>query len=183
MGASSNACDDRRDDRGKDKTGTNRSEVIIGSDTKDEISGKGGDDVIDAGGGKDTVSGGRGDDIVHGGDGNDRLDGDRGDDRLYGGNGKDDLRGGAGDDVLVGGAGNDELDGGRGRDIAKYAGSVFDYKISIGCSTKVEDLNHADGDSGRDRLSDVEELHFDDRVIYLDGRNNDPLAKGCASKL
>jgi VCBS repeat-containing protein/ELWxxDGT repeat protein len=166
---------DRRDVR---IVGTNHSDLLVGTDSKDEISGKGGDDIIDAGAGKDTVSGGRGDDVVSGGGGNDELNGDSGDDRLDGGEGNDCLDGGAGDDILVGGAGNDELDGGRGRDIAKYAGSVFDYKISIdGCSAKVRDLNPADGDSGRDQLSDIEEIHFDDRVIYLDGRNNDPLAK------
>jgi ELWxxDGT repeat protein/VCBS repeat-containing protein len=175
MGSSFHGCDDRRDE---DKiVGTSGADVITGTGSKDEISGKGGDDVIDAGGGKDTVSAGRGDDVVSGGGGNDELNGGRGDDHLDGGDGKDDLHGGRGDDILIGGGGNDELDGGRGRDIAKYAGSVFDYKISIGCTTKVVDLNPADGDSGRDRLSGIEEIHFDDRVIYLDGRNNDPLAQ------
>jgi VCBS repeat-containing protein len=164
---------------GKDTVSGGRGDDILhGGDGNDKLDGGRGDDRLYGGKGNDRLHGGAGDDLLVGGKGKDGLDGGRGDDRLYGSKGNDRLSGGAGDDVLVGGGGNDKLDGGRGHDIAQYAGSVFDYRISIDrCSTEVKDLNAADGDSGRDKLSDIEEIHFDDRVIYLDGRNNDPLAQ------
>jgi hypothetical protein len=109
--------------------------------------------------------------LYRGGAGDDYIRGDNAGSSLLGGGGADTLIGGAAGDVLVGGAGNDTLIGGAGRDRALFTGPVRNYQI-----TRMTDGNTVvSGADGTDRLSGVEELWFDDRIIYLDG-NNSPLA-------
>ncbi|BCH35314.1 hypothetical protein MesoLjLc_72440 [Mesorhizobium sp. L-8-10] len=55
------------------RTGTNATEILGGTDDADTINGLGGSDRISGGGGTDTISGGDGADHVWGGDGNDIL--------------------------------------------------------------------------------------------------------------
>lgn len=125
-----------------------------------------------------------------------KIDGKDGDDTIIGGNANDKLKGGDGNDTLNGGAGNDKLDGGDGFDTAVFQGSVLDFSIVArtddgdddhhahhesdddgdDLSYVVSDLNPADGNQGTDTVEDVEALVFDDMTIYLDGRNNGPLA-------
>ena len=69
------------------------------------------------------------DDVLEGGAGNDVLDGGAGIDRLNGGIGDDVIDGGAGDDVVQASAGIDAVDGGDGNDMARFEGSLADYRI------------------------------------------------------
>jgi VCBS repeat-containing protein len=125
-------------------------------------------DVINGQGGNDTLSGLSGNDTLRGDAGNDVLDGGAGDDKVDGG---------IGDDRLIGGAGNDTLIGGAGIDVAVYAGVATDYAFTLGSSVTIKDLKAAvSGDEGTDTLTGVERAQFSDRVIYLDGTNNGPIA-------
>ncbi len=81
-----------------------------------------------------------------------------------------DTRGG--DDSIIGSAGDDNIDGGSGFDTVFYAGSIDDYDIQrSGSTTTVSGAG-----IGEDTLRRVEVLEFDDYTLYIDGRNNDPLA-------
>ncbi len=125
--------------------------------------------------------GSRRDDVLVGGSGNDLLIGGRGDDELLGGGGADLLLGGRGNDTLAGQEGDDTLIGGRGFDIARYSGSILDYSIVQRCFFffrwfTVTDNNAEDGDDGRDTLSDIEALEFQDYTLFLNGQNNAVLA-------
>jgi CSLREA domain-containing protein len=93
------------------RVGTNGSDTLAGTGTRDAFLLLGGDDRAFGLAGDDVFCGGAGDDREVGGPGNDRLFGDTGKDRLAGGAGKDLLAGGGGDDALRGGAGNDKLRG------------------------------------------------------------------------
>ncbi|GMG82522.1 hypothetical protein LNKW23_17350 [Paralimibaculum aggregatum] len=138
----------------------------------EEIGGDGGDNTLDGGdghdfvyglSGDDSLSGGAGTDVLDGGAGDDSLAGDFGEDRLLGGAGADRLDGGPGDDLLVGGAGDDSLEGGAGFDTARFAGPAADHVISgDGRAATVT------GPEGTDRLSNIDQLLFDDGPVALD---------------
>ncbi len=107
------------------KKGTNRRDVINGSNEAGRLLGLGGNDLLNAfggndiligGAGDDTLNGGRGNDLVFGNAGDDTLNGDEGNDVISGGSGNDSLDGGVGNDVLKGGSGDDSLEGGKGND-------------------------------------------------------------------
>ena len=107
------------------KKGTNRNDVINGSNQNGRLFGFGGNDLLNALGGLDFLFGGAGDDTLNGGAdkdflfgnaGNDTLNGDDGNDRLFGGSGNDSLDGGLGNDILNGGSGDDSLEGNKGND-------------------------------------------------------------------
>jgi Ca2+-binding RTX toxin-like protein len=126
--------------------GTPRADVIIGTDTKEEIHGRGGDDRICRG------------DLVEGGRGNDHIDSDGG----------GSLDGGAGDDHLVmlpsgsltkldGGPGNDVLDAADGYAWAEYHGATRGVKVDL--------LSGTATGQGHDRMIDVDGIRgteFDD---------------------
>lgn len=107
--------------------GTNKSEVINGTNGNDlifalggsdKVTGNGGDDCIVGGGGSDKLLGNNGDDVILGGDGSDSIEGNNGEDMLFGGAGSDSLRGGGQNDHLFGGVGSDSLKGDGGTDEA-----------------------------------------------------------------
>lgn len=132
------------------------------------------------------LSGGSGNDTLYGGNQGDWLVGGSGFDALFGGAGDDRLDGDSGNDGLTGGSGNDFIDGGSGWDAAFFSGSVLDYhfgRISHSAQSEhddhliiVADQRMVDNNDGTDTIRKVEELHFLDRTIYLDGRNNTPYA-------
>ena len=75
------------------------------------------------------------------------------------------LNGGSGDDTLIGGAGDDTLVGGSGADVARYAGSMADYTITNngdGSYSVSNSKNSQAGDIGKDMLSGIETVEFDD---------------------
>ena len=80
------------------------------------------------------------------------------------------IKGGNGDDQLTGTDGNDLLDGGKGWDTVSYDGDARDFTFTQ--SSKGWTVEGA----GLDRLVNIEELHFDNATLFLDGRNNAPLA-------
>jgi len=165
-------------------TGDVGDNVFDGNGGDDVLSGNGGDDVLSGNGGDDVLSGNGGDDVLSGGGGNDVLSGDSGNDELAGEDGADILDGGSGRDTLTGGAGDDVLSGGSGEDVAVYSGNYLDYGIDIDIDPETEavtvtvaDYDTLDGNDGTDTLDgDIEELQFADRTIYLDDRNNAPVA-------
>ncbi|MEO5372553.1 MAG: cadherin-like domain-containing protein, partial [Magnetococcus sp. DMHC-1] len=108
--------------------------------------------------------------------GNDTINGLGGDDTLDGGDGADTLRGGNGDDLLVGGAGNDSLDGGAGYDkvLLTTSGSSADYQVVHLADGTIRVTDNR-GMTGIDTLTNVEELVFSDKILYLD-RNNAPVS-------
>jgi Ca2+-binding RTX toxin-like protein len=116
-------------------------------------------------------------DFVDGGPGRDRIWTGPGPDTLIGGGERDYLFGEDGDDILVGGPDNDTIDGGRDLDVAIFAGQRSGFSINgNGGVVEVEDRV---GDEGRDTLTAVEILQFDDGFLNLatnsftDGYAND----------
>ena len=99
---------------------------------------------------------------------NDVLGGRGGRDVVDAQAGNDLVRGRGGNDLLASGAGNDVLVGGSGHDIAVEAGRARDFKvIRQGSGWLVADRRKADGDAGRDWLTGIEQLSFDDRSLDL----------------
>jgi Ca2+-binding RTX toxin-like protein len=112
-------------------TGTERRDVLRGTQGDDRIVALGGNDIVQAGNGndqalggdgKDFILGGSGNDDLSGGNGRDDLQGNSGNDILWGGADRDNLLGGIGNDLLFGGTEGDTLSGGQGRD-----GFVFSH--------------------------------------------------------
>jgi Ca2+-binding RTX toxin-like protein len=110
----------------------------------------------------------------------DRIVGGPGKNEIDGREGNDEIVGGASDDVFIGGTGDDVLDGGLGNDIARYGGSVLEYDITRISSTQAR-VRHArprpGQNEGNDLVRNVKRLDFKDRQVYLDGRNNAPIAQ------
>jgi Ca2+-binding RTX toxin-like protein len=162
--------------------GEDGNDTLLGGAGNDLMWGGADDDVLWGDAGNDVMWGGAGTDHLHGGDDNDRLVGQNGDDFLYGEAGRDRLYGGAGvdrleggaeldrlygqgdDDILIGGAGNDLLDGGDGTDTAVFSGNLADYNIGA-----VNGFIRVNGTDGSDRLSNIEQLQFDDYLVVLTG--------------
>ena len=111
-------------------TGSDGSNILIGTNAGDVINAKGGNDIVLGGNGNDTIDGGSGNDALSGGKGNDTILGGSGTDLISGDDGNDTLDGGSGTDIVLGGNGNDLLihrvsengasydvyDGGNGQD-------------------------------------------------------------------
>jgi VCBS repeat-containing protein len=178
-----------------DLDGGDGNDLMFGDDGNDDIRGGQGDDVAFGGTGNDELEGGDGNDTLSGDDGNDELEGGKGNDILAGGAGDDKLEGDEGNDVLTGGAGNDDIDGGKGFDVAAFSGNFDDYRIIVardgrggggnddreGRETRLTVIDVRSGSpDGTDRLENIEALQFADRTIYLDGRNNGPMARADA---
>lgn len=138
--------------------GTERSEIVLGSDQFNQMFGNNGNDTIYGAGNNDDLYGGEGDDVIYGGTGNDKLTGDSGNDLLFGGEGKDELSGSDGDDILRGGLGNDTLDGGKGND-------TYHVELEGGFDTIVTTV-HSIGD-GSDAGS-IDTLVFGDGIAEED---------------
>lgn len=118
------------------------------------LTGSGAPDALAGDGGGDTLSGMAGDDVLDGLAGDDVLDGGEGDDLIYGGRG---------DDRLTGGLGNDRIDGGAGDDVLIVSGVFSDYRLLMDGDDFI-----LKGLEGRDHLTGVESIRFDDgRVLEL----------------
>ena len=130
---------------GDSVSGDDNADEIVGRGGNDRINGRGGDDIISGDGGRDNIRGGDGDDTLSGGAGRDNVRGDDGDDALDGGSGNDTLRGGDDDDVIDGGNGNDVIRGDDGADELR-GGAGNDTIYADADDTVVE------GGDGRDRV-------------------------------
>ncbi|MFQ6551803.1 ExeM/NucH family extracellular endonuclease [Aestuariibius insulae] len=107
-------------------------------------------------------------DYIFGSFGNDTINGSDRDDTIFALTGDDVINAGAGDDVIFGGFGSDT---------AVFSGSFEDYEIISGSPFFFNPVSVVGAD-GADLLYGVETLQFDDGVIFVDGRNNGPVARG-----
>ena len=103
--------------QGRDFSGTEKVDLLIGGVGDDTISGQAGDDTLFGITGDDTIYGGAGDDTIDGGEGDDTIDGGAGDDTMSGGSGADTFafQAGHGNDTIqdfkdVSGGENDTID-------------------------------------------------------------------------
>jgi hypothetical protein len=178
-------------DEGKDDLyGGAGNDTIYGGGGKDRLWGDEGNDQLDGGIGDDRLWGGIGNDQLVGGEGKDILYGEDGDDTLDGGAGNDKLYGGAGIDIIwgdsrIGGGpgGNDTIDGGDGIDYAVFRGSFSDFSITTNSDgvTTVRDLRATSEfgmTDGKDSLTNIERLVFEDRTISLSNPDLDATFAG-----
>ncbi len=130
--------------------GSADSELILGNEGQDSISGGAGNDTllggkdndfVDGGIGNDSIRGDANEDIIRGGDGNDSLFGGKGNDQLFGDAGDDFLSGDQGNDTLTGGLGNDRfvLSAGGGLDIITDFGNGSDF-IQVPAGVNISDI-------------------------------------------
>ncbi|WP_342119052.1 Ig-like domain-containing protein [Pseudoduganella sp. OTU4001] len=117
-------------DKGKNLTGTNGADVMVGVMDNEN--------VLQGANGNDNLTGGNVTDALYGGSGDDKLLGGGGIDYLYGDSGNDTLEGGDERDLLFGGKGNDILNGGSGAD-------YFVFEPQMG-SDRIVGLNLGEGD-------------------------------------
>lgn len=142
-------------------SGSNQSELFLGSGNIDFIEAEGGKDIIYAGDGADVINAGSGNDLILAGSGNDVLNGGSGDDQLFGEAGNDFLYGGNGNDILVGGDSDDLLNGGRGYD-ALVGGKGADTFV---IARRMGMDNILDFEDGIDKLGLSGGLTFQDLTI------------------
>ena len=118
------------------------------------------------------------DNVEEGTNNADYFSGLAGDDWLTGKNGPDALVGGSGNDILLGGALQDNMTGGSGNDFivgneaiddpvdgdtARFDGDLADYEV-IGGQTYAVVIAP---DGSRDKLFNIEFLHFEDTILLL----------------
>lgn len=120
--------------------------VIEGTENKDNIHGTHASELIITYGGNDKVDAGAGHDCIVSGNGNNKIDGGAGNDVIITGNGNNKIKGGSGNDTIYSGIGNDTIDGDSGDDIV-YSGGGND-KIN-GSSGN----DYLDGQAGFDNLN------------------------------
>ncbi|WP_371863770.1 calcium-binding protein, partial [Iodidimonas gelatinilytica] len=115
------------------KTGTDRSDLLMGSSGDDHIIGLGKSDLLIGRSGNDHLEGNDGSDILFGGSGNDRLEGGSGNDILSGGTGNDTLSGGTGNDLMLGGSGDDLflIEENAGHDLISGGGGAWTDSIDL----------------------------------------------------
>lgn len=174
-------------DPGVTVAGSNKQDIMLGSQYDDVLKGGNNNDLLDGAEGNDALYGGNGNDglfgylgndDLYGGDGDDFLGGGAGEDTLRGGDGNDYLRADADNDILIGGDGNDIVNGGAGSDrltggtgadtfefepaaIATLVASVVAVDID-----KIVDFSQAEDDridiSRYDPWNDDAQFHFVD---------------------
>ena len=118
----------------------NYTEILIGTELADVITG--------GGGYRDYLYGLGGDDTITGGDGHDRLYGGEGNDQLFGGDGNDRFRGNQGTDTFEGGTGLDEID--YRSDAGQGGTSAVTVDLAVGTAT--------DGFGDTDTFTSIEEV-------------------------
>ncbi len=131
--------------------------VLVGTLNHDDLTGSEDNDLL---------VGLRGDDRLLGLSGRDLIIGGTGDDLLEGGDNDDFLLGGFGEDSLSGDAGDDRLFGGLGGDLAKYSQNQQHF-IFKGNPDEFQVI----GAEGRDTLSGIESLEFEDGIVETDSLN------------
>lgn len=80
------------------------------------------------------------------------------------GDGDDQIIGASGNDFIVGGLGDDAISGSRGTgDTAIFSGSSHEYSV-----TSIYQNWYVEGPDGRDRLTGIEYLQFDDGIFAIE---------------
>lgn len=82
---------------------------------------------------------------------------------VIGGSGYDRMKGNEANNTFTGGLGNDTIDGGAGWNVAVFSGNKADYVISDEGNGTVR----ITGRDGRDTLSNIQELRFDDGSVDI----------------
>jgi Ca2+-binding RTX toxin-like protein len=124
--------------------GTDRTESLVGQDTRDVIRAFAGDDIINAE---------RGGDEAFGGPGVDNINGKRGDDELSGGRGQDTVSDGVMEDGRLSTGDEDVLRGNRGYDI--FDARDDDFLDTIKCGPGQRDTAFFDVDRKTDQSDAV----------------------------
>ena len=149
-------------------------QAIVGTDSRDSLSGGDGHDLIFARGGQDLAFGQSGDDVLIASGGNNFMQGGLGDDVLVGASGNDFLQGGGGNDRFYPGGGNNIVDGGPGIDAAVFDGARDDFLVSAFGSFAT--VSQSGPTPSRTIASNVEFLEFDDVTLALEGGKLTPVA-------
>ncbi len=173
---------------GTPTSGANSHEVIVATENRDFIHGRGGDDTIYGEGGDDYIYGDGGVDRLYGGAGNDLIDTGEGPDLADGGAGKDiiygrgsgsevggfdQLVGGSGNDLVIGGEGIDKLSGGSGDDI------IFGDGLTNPEMGNTDPFTHGgDGNDYIDGGASGDLLYGEEGDDYLVGGNDQDLIQG-----
>ncbi len=176
--------------------GTDRLDVMIGTEgpdtiygyaTSDYVCGLGGDDVIYTHEGQDDIWGGDGNDTIYagvsgddvwGGAGDDYIDLGEGTDTAVGGEGNDTIIGGTGQDYMEGNAGNDRLEGGDGDD-RSYGGAGDDLIYGHNGNDRLYGEGGNDtiyGNDGDDHIwggDGTDDLHGQENNDWLYGEGGD----------
>jgi VCBS repeat-containing protein len=121
----------------------------------------------------DLIIGTKQSDVLTGDDLSNIILGLSGNDVIDAGGGDDYVAGGLGDDYIAVGSGNDLVFGGLGWDTVAFDGDIRDYVSTQGLLA-TEVVHSESGD--HNILFGVERLLFDNAEIFLDGRNNGPVA-------
>jgi Ca2+-binding RTX toxin-like protein len=100
------------------------SNLLVGRDRVDILTGSAAGDRIDGRSDQDFISGLAGDDCLFGHAGADQIRGADGDDTLNGGTGNDRLNGGPGDDTLIGGRGRNRYVAEEGNDVVNARNGI-----------------------------------------------------------
>ncbi|SOE01447.1 flagellin [Caenispirillum bisanense] len=82
---------------------------------------------------------------------------------VIGGSGSDRMKGNEANNTFTGGLGNDVIDGGAGWNVAVFNGNKADYTISDEGNGTVRVI----GRDGRDTLTNIQELRFDDGSVDI----------------
>ena len=146
------------------------SDLIEGSQYKDDMWGDDGDDTLLGGAGKDYIAGGNGDDIARGGSWDDSIDGGYGSDTIFGEEGDDSLVGGYGPDLLDGGDGNDYLNGAHSFNdgVDLLIGGLGSDTYYFGSAFGIKTINNA-SDDGAEAIDRIE-LEAETCCAYPYGR-------------
>ncbi|MEM9009949.1 MAG: LamG-like jellyroll fold domain-containing protein [Pseudomonadota bacterium] len=150
--------------------GSNRNDVLGGTEASEKIEARSGADRVGAGDGNDVVLGGDGRDVLKGGAGNDFIRGDWHDDTLVGGTGDDTLDGGQHDDLMEGSYGNDQLIGGQGADTLKGGDGMDVLDGGWGADAYTFDIHgYPDTDTVENFTSGVDKIVLDSSVFDVSG--------------
>ena len=171
----------------------------LGGKTSGKITGSNGKDLLVSTGGKDTINGGSGNDIIKGGKGNDVINAGAGTNSIYYslGDGNDTIQYGGGTDTLVFDKGITVSATYSGNDLkVKYSGgsqsntiTISNFKnkksvkyITVGGTKKSVDSYIKGGDSGADKIYEVNDTHlYDDPehpLTLTSGQNNKVVFSG-----
>jgi Ca2+-binding RTX toxin-like protein len=150
---------------------TNWNDEFVGLVASELVLGFDGNDTLTGNGGNDTLDGGTQQDILRGGDGNDSLIGAAGLDLIFGGNDDDILTGNADQDTLYGGAGNDLIYGGGQND--RLFGETGNDTFYGGLGDK-DNFVFAASDWGDDQIMDFQDRKDIIEIVGLGVPNGRP---------